>query len=201
MVKKLYFRFGAMNSGKSTALLQVAFNYHERGMRAVIAKPAVDTKSSQVSSRLGIEYNVDWRIAEDTSFLRLLKFDREANRLRLKCIIVDEAQFLSPKQVDELFEIAVVHNIPVIAYGLKTDFKTHSFPGSLRLLELAHSLEELKTICRCGSKAMFNGRKIDGEFVNEGAVVAIDGVGTEYESLCSACRCQKIGLPKAAPVK
>lgn len=166
-------------------------------MRAVVAKPTVDTKSPRVSSRLGVEYEVDWAVGPDTSFLDLLQQDRHAHAEPLKCIIVDEAQFLSPAQVDELFEITVLHNTPVIAYGLRSDFLTHSFPGSLRLMELAHSLEELKTICRCGGKAVFNARRINGAFVNEGEAVAIDGQDAEYESLCGRCYFEQVGSPRA----
>ena len=104
------------------------------------------------------------------------------------CVLVDEAQFLSREQADQLFEVAVRQNIPVICYGLRTDFKLNGFPGSERLLLLAHSIEELKTICKCGRKAVANGRKISGSFVFEGAQLAIDGLGeVSYESLCAQC--------------
>ena len=195
---KLFFRYAAMNASKSTALMQVAFNYHERGMRAVVVKPTIDTKSHKVVSRIGLEYEVDWPVMENDSILDFYERDLEANGSTLKCVIVDEAQFLTAAQIDDLFEIAVIHNVPVIAYGLRADFKTHAFPGSLRLLEIAHSLEELKTICRCGAKAIFNGRKIDGEFVKEGSQVAIDGQAAEYESLCGKCYHSKVGRPTSA---
>ena len=197
---KLYFRYGAMNSSKSALLQTVAWNYNERDQRVVIAKPTVDTKSPKVSSRLGIERDVDWPIAPDASFHDHFEQDGKDFTDPLCCIIVDEAQFLTPKHVDELFELAVVHNVPVVAYGLRSDFRTHSFPGALRLLELAHSIQELKTICRCGSKALFNGRKVDGDFVQEGAMVAIDGQGVEYESLCGLCYFQKVGKPAARDI-
>ena len=100
---------------------------------------------------------------------------------------MDEAQFLSERQVDDLLRIAVVEDVPVLAYGIRTDFQTVAFPGSRRLLEVAHSLEELKTICRCGRKALFNARKVGDRFVFDGAQVAIDGVDASYESLCGAC--------------
>jgi thymidine kinase len=103
------------------------------------------------------------------------------------CVLVDEAQFLTPQQVDDLLRVAVLDQIPVIAYGIRTDFRTEAFPGSRRLLEVAHSLEELKTICRCGRKAVFNARKVGGAFVFDGSQVAIDGADVEYESLCANC--------------
>jgi thymidine kinase len=101
--------------------------------------------------------------------------------------LLDEAQFLTREQVDQALEIAVLDDVPVLAFGIRTDFLTNGFPGSLRLLEIAHSLEELKTICRCGKKAMFNGRKVNEDFVFDGAQVAIDGDQVTYESLCPSC--------------
>lgn len=190
---KLYFRYGAMNSGKSTALLQVAHNYEERGQQVLIAKPAVDTKGdSTIVSRLGVDRRVDFLVTPGDD-LRKLAHERVNDSLiipgikNLSCLLIDEAQFLSRDQVDQAFELAVLDNVPVLCYGIRTDFLTNGFPGSLRLMEMAHSLEELKTICRCGRKAMFNGRKLDGEFIFVGDQVAIDGVEVTYESLCGVC--------------
>lgn len=188
---KLYFRYGAMNSGKSTALLQAAFNYEERGLRVLLFKPAVDTKSPQVLSRIGVSRDVDVHVDENMNILDEVRESQKASKV--SCVIVDEAQFLTPKQIEELFHLAAEEDIPVIAYGLRTDFKTHSFPGSARLLELAHSIEEMKTICRCGRKAIFNARKVDGKFVNSGEQVAIDGQSVEYESLCGTCYLEFFG--------
>lgn len=190
---KLYYRFGAMNSGKSTALLQVAHNYRERGQRVIIAKPSIDTKSPAVLSRLNISEAVDWNISPDEKIYDYL--NNEENKVN--CILVDEAQFLTPVQVDELFHITVTRNIPVLAYGIRGDFLTKAFPGSHRLMEVAHSMEELKTICRCGRKAMFNGRKINGNFTSHGSQVAIDGQDAEYESLCGGCYIKLVGWPPA----
>lgn len=184
---KLYFRYGAMNSGKSTALLQAAFNYEERGHRVVLAKPAIDTKGEQsIVSRLGVARPVDFVIEPDAS-VRALFAEQTTEGGRPSCLLIDEAQFLTAGQVDDLFRIAVQENVPVIAYGIRTDFQTVAFPGSRRLLEVAHSLEELKTICRCGRKAIFNGRLINGQFVFDGDQVAIDGAAVTYESLCGSC--------------
>lgn len=188
-MSKLYFRYGAMNSGKSTALLQIAYNYSERGQKAVLVKPASDTKAStRIQSRLGRECEVDVLLYDDDSLI-----DAVAMLGDVDCVLIDEAQFLSKEQVDEAFMLAVVHNIPVLAYGLRGDFQTRSFPGSLRLLEIAHSIEELKTICRCGKKAIFNGRIVNGVFVRVGDQVAIDGQQAEYESLCGYCYISKVG--------
>lgn len=194
---KLYFRFGAMNSGKSTGLLQAAYNYEERGQRVLLAKPSVDTKGDrEIVSRLGVTRTVDVVLPADVDVRAAVAeagaTDPDSAALDgmvrpVSCVLVDEAQFLTPRQVDDLLRIAVLDQIPVLAYGIRTDFRTEAFPGSRRLLEVAHSLEELKTICRCGRKAVFNARKVDGRFVFDGSQVAIDGVDVEYESLCANC--------------
>ena len=185
---KLYFKYGAMNSGKSTMLLQSAHNYEERGMRTVILKPQIDTKGADhVVSRLGVSRQVDYLLKNDDSIHTVIEKDIASNG-SLHSIFVDECQFLTVPQAEELFWIAVEMDIPVICYGLRTDFLTNGFAASSRLLELAHSIEELKTICRCGKKAMFNARKINGKFVFRGAQVAIDNENNvEYESLCPVC--------------
>ena len=197
---KLYFRYGAMNSGKSTALLQAAYNYEERGQRVLLAKPAIDTKgASEIESRLGVTRQVDFLIAPDDDARVIFATHRGRMQhtsddellpegpIDVACLLIDEAQFLTPSQVDDLFRIAVVDGIPVIAYGIRNDFLTHAFPGSARLLAIAHSLEELKTICRCGRKAIFNGRRVAGEFVFDGGQVAIDQGEVSYESMCGNC--------------
>ncbi|MFS0854711.1 thymidine kinase [Microbacterium sp. 179-I 3D4 NHS] len=192
---KLYFRYGAMNSGKSTALLQAAYNYEERGQQVLLAKPAIDTKgASEIASRLGMTREVDFLIGPDDDARALFTAHR-AKGDGVACLLIDEAQFLTPAQVDDLFRIAVEDGIPVLAYGIRNDFLTHAFPGSARLLAIAHSLEELKTICRCGRKAVFNGRVIGGRFVFDGDQVAIDEGAdgsaapevVTYESLCGTC--------------
>ncbi len=195
---KLYFRYGAMNSGKSTALLQAAFNYEERGQHVLLAKPRIDTKGEQlIVSRLGVTRPVDFTIGPDDDVYALFQREREAvirtTSHDVACFLLDESQFLSPQQVDDLLRIAIREDIPVIAYGIRTDFQTAAFPGSRRLLEVAHSLEELKTICRCGRKAVFNARTIGGVFVFDGDQVAIDGADVTYESLCGACYLDESG--------
>lgn len=195
---KLYFRYGAMNSGKSTALLQAAFNYEERGHRVLLSKPAVDTKGDRnILSRLGVVREVDFVIEPDADVLDRFQQHRtqviEQHGRDVSCLLVDEAQFLSSDQVDDLLRIALMDSIPVLAYGIRTDFQTVAFPGSRRLLEVAHSLEELKTICRCGRKAIFNARLINGHFVFDGAQVAIDGADVTYESLCGVCYLEESG--------
>lgn len=187
-MSKLYFRYGAMNSGKSTALMQVAYNYEERGMQVLIIKPLTDTKGGQhVVSRLGVARQVDLSIEEEMDIHDLI-LEWQAVQGKIHCVLVDEAQFLQSTQIDQLFRLAVVEGIPVICYGLRTDFRMQGFEGSTRLLLLAHSLEELKTICSCGKKALLNGRKVNGRFVFEGEQIAIDQVDhVEYQSLCPEC--------------
>jgi thymidine kinase len=181
-----------MNSGKSTALLQAAHNYEERDQHVLLAKPAIDIKGEKaITSRLGVDREVDFLITPQINLReefasRAAEFKSKTGK-DIACLLIDEAQFLTREQVDQALEIAVLDNVPVLAYGIRTDFLTNGFPGSLRLLEIAHSLEELKTICRCGRKAMFNGRKVDGKFIFDGDQVAIDGVHVTYESLCPTC--------------
>lgn len=185
---KLYFRYGAMNCGKSTALMQVAHNYEERGMRVLILKPAIDTKGGEkLVSRLGVERPVDIAVRPDMDPLELVRADLAAHG-PLACVLTDESQFFTAWQTERLFLVTVECGIPVICYGLRTDFSLQGFPGSTRLLELAHNIEEMKTICHCGRKAMCNGRKVGGKFVFEGAQVAIDTENdVTYESLCPQC--------------
>lgn len=187
-MSKLYFRYGAMNCGKTTNLLQVAHNYEERGMRVLLLKPSVDTKANtKVSSRIGIEREVDHLVLPDENLKGYLSLIKD----KTECIIVDEAQFLTEKQVDELFVFSKLTSIPVICYGLRADFRSELFPGSKRLFELADNIEELYTICRCGKKARFNARIVNGEFTLEGSQVAIDGE-VNYESLCGKCYLRKV---------
>lgn len=186
---KLYFRYGAMNSGKSTSILQVAHNYEERDSKVIVMKPGVDTKAeTRISSRIGSEREVDHLIQKKEDVFEYLNNIEE----KPDAIIVDEAQFLEPHQVDELMHIVVKFDIPVLCYGLRTDFQTKAFPGAQRLLEIAHSIEEMKTICRCKRKATYNLRMVNGEPVFEGDQVEIDG-GTivTYESVCPKCYYEK----------
>jgi thymidine kinase len=198
-VAKLYFRFGAMNSGKSTSLLQAAYNYEERGGRVLLAKPAIDSKGGpSIVSRLGVYRDADFIVDEGTDLYHRFQTLRQRVVARfardVSCLLVDEAQFLSEAQVDDLLRIAILEDIPVLAYGIRTDFQTVAFPGSRRLLEVAHTIEELKTICRCGHKAIFNARTINGVFVFDGDQVAIeDGADVVYVALCGACYLQESG--------
>ena len=182
-MSKLYFRYGVMSSGKTAALLQVAHNYEEKGMEIVLIKPAIDTKGEdKVTSRLGIERPVDILLKKDERVLDRVPIEKP------NAIIVDEAQFLTPKQVEELYAITKVYDIPVLAYGLRCDFQMNGFPGASRLLELADDIEELKTICKCGKKATQNIRTYNGVPTFDGDQIVIDGtLDVQYDSVCGRC--------------
>ena len=181
---KLHFKYGAMNSGKSDTLIKTAYNYTERGLKVLVVKPGIDTKgNSQVVARGGYKRDVDI-LASDTLDIasEVLKTPDVA------CVLVDEAQFLTPAQISQLHRIAKQHDISVICYGLRADFRTQVFPGSKRLFEIADNIEKLPTMCFCGSQAEFNTRKIDGQYVFDGDQVAIeDGREITYDSLCGRC--------------
>ena len=187
---KLHFRYGAMNSGKTTILIQTAYNYEERGQKVIVLKPMIDTKGNdKVVSRIGVSRKVDELISNSDSVIE--KIDKYLENL--SCILVDEVQFLKKEHIDELWKITKIYNIPVIGFGLRTDFRTQGFEGSIRMLELADELEEMPTICRCGKKARFNGRKIDNEYVTVGNSIEIDNNSKiEYESLCGGCYLKKV---------
>ena len=182
---KLYFFYGAMNSGKTTRILQCAYNYEEQGMKPIIMKPMIDTKGSEhIVSRIGSKRKVDYLIPQKENIYDTI-VEKYTN---VDLIIVDEAQFLSEKQVNQLMDVVIDLNIPVMCYGLRTDFMGNSFSGARRLLDIAHELNEVKTICECGHKAMFNVRLIDGKVQTEGDSVAIDGEGkVEYTVACARC--------------
>mgnify|MGYP003175039885 CR=1 FL=1 len=168
---KLYFRYGAMNSGKSTALMQVAHNYEEQGMKVLILKPQVDTKGGgELVSRLGVRRKADLLIPPELDVFEAVKAANAASG-PLACVLCDESQFFTPEQAEQLFMITL-----------------KGFPGSTRLLELAHTIEEMKTICTCGRKAICNCRKVNGRFVFEGEQVAIDLENdVQYVSMCPQC--------------
>ena len=185
---KLYFRYGAMNSGKSTALMQVAHNYEEQGMRVLVTKPQLDTKGGdRLVSRLGVTRKVDLLVPSAMNVLDAIRTNLTTQG-PLACVLCDESQFFTPAQAEQLFLATVELNVPVICYGLRTDFTLKGFPGATRLLELAHTIEEMKTICTCGRKATCNMRKVNGEFVFSGAQVAIDQENdVQYVSKCPQC--------------
>lgn len=182
---KLYFRYGVMGCGKSTHLLQTIYNYESKNMPILLLKPAIDTKGDRkIVSRLGCAREVDELVYKDDSIGSI--FSSCPNKP--SCILVDEAQFMDTDQIDELYKISKLEDIPVITYGLKCDFQMSGFPGSTRLLQLADDLEELKTICQepgCQVKATQNLRLANGIPVFDGEQVLIDGTESiTYIALC-----------------
>jgi thymidine kinase len=186
-VAKLYFRYGAMDSAKTMNLLAVAHNYRKQGKTVLLAKPALDDRFGHgtIASRSGLEAGADLLLREDTVL--------ELERLRgIDCILVDEVQFVSPAVIEQLRMVTTVLDVPVICYGLRTDFRTRLFPGSQRLMELADSIEEVKVTCRfCGRKAVFNLRSAGGRAVVEGDQIALGDL--EYAPVCWRHYTEKIG--------
>jgi len=187
---KVYFYYSAMNAGKSTVLLQSSYNYHERGMRTLLFMPAIDTRAGlgRVKSRIGLEAAAITLQPDDNIFTHVYAEHTTpragAEPPAIACVLIDEAQFLTRRQVEQVTEIADQLNIPVLCYGLRTDFQAQLFPGSAALLALADSLIELKTICHCGRKATMNLRiGPDGRGVKEGAQVEIGG-NDRYVAMC-----------------
>lgn len=181
-MSKLYFRYAAMNAGKSTALLQAAHNYEERGMRVLLFTAAHDNRAGAgvIGSRLGLQRPVS-TFGPDTDFAP------EHLPPDVACLLIDEAQFLTPQQVRQLHRLAHRGRVPVICYGLRSDFRGEAFPGSAQLLTLADDLEEMKTICACARKASMNVRlAADGRRLTEGEQVEIGG-NDRYRAVCPSC--------------
>ena len=187
---KLYFRYATMNSGKSVDLIRTAYNYEENGYKILILKPVIDTKDGDnVSSRIGLNKKIDFFILKNDSLFEILQGKLEG----IACILIDEAQFLSKEQVNELFLISKICDIAVICYGLRLNFKMESFEGSQRLLEIADRLEEFKTLCSCGKIARYVGRKVNGKYVTMGEEIVIDGTANvEYIPMCGDCYLKKV---------
>jgi len=180
---KLYFYYSAMNAGKSTSLLQSAYNYKERGMRPYIMSAAIDNRYSvgKVTSRIGLEAEAYLFHKEDDLFKIL---SEENKKQGINCVLIDESQFLSRDQVKQLAITVDDLDIPVLCYGIRTDFRGELFPGSQHLLAWADNLIELKTICHCGSKATMVVRTDDkGNIINDGDQVVIGG-NDRYQSMC-----------------
>ena len=181
---KLYFKYGAMGSSKTAQALITKYNYEENDMKVWLLKPSADTRDgvSILRSRIGLQAEVE--IATPDANI----YDRYVAEHVGKCdaVIVDECQFLTSEQIDQLRAIVDDYNVPVMCFGLRTDFRTHLFPGSLRLMELADAIEEIKTMCDCGTKATVNARINDGYIVTEGAQVVLGGNDC-YIAMCHRC--------------
>lgn len=181
---KLYFKFGAMGCSKTAQALITKFNYEERGMKVLLIKPSVDNRDGAtiVRSRIGLEAEAITVPSDLNLYDLYLNEYRDSN-----VIIVDECQFLNPNQVDELSQVVMDYDVPVLCFGLSTDFLTHLFPGSRRLFEIADSIQEIKSVCKCGSKATVNARlDDDGNVVFSGDQVCIGG-NERYVAMCKKC--------------
>lgn len=182
---KLYFKYGAMGSSKTAQALITKFNYEEKGMKVWLGKPSIDTRdgANMIKSRIGLEEKA-FVISKEENVYDY--FSRMTNE-KYDVVIIDECQFLTEEQVDQLGQIVIDYDIPVLCFGLRTDFQTHMFPGSKRLFEIAESISEIKTICECGRKATVNAR-IDehGNVTTKGEQVYIGG-NESYIAMCYKC--------------
>ena len=185
---KLYFRYGAMGSSKSANILMVRYNYEERGQYAVLLKPKVDNRDGEreIQSRIGLsapaEY-VDDFLNEISDTWDVDNTEYLYHEKKVDAVLVDEAQFLSVEEIDKLSDIVDFYNIPVLCYGLRTDFLSHLFPGSRRLMEIADVIEEVPTVCWCGKRAQCNTRYANGKIVREGGQVML-GANESYVAFC-----------------
>lgn len=179
---QLYYRYSTMNAGKSIELIKVAYNYEERGKRVLVLTPSVDDRFGVgvIASRIGVTREAI-AVNEETNILEL--FMRENKKSPIDCVLVDECQFLKKHHVQELVEIVDSCDTPVLAYGLKNDFKNELFEGSYYMLVYADKIEEIKTICWCGRKATMVARIVDGKFVKTGEQIVVGG-NDMYISLC-----------------
>ena len=196
---KLYFRHGCVSSAKTLNLLAVAHNYKSQGKGVLLVKPALDTRfgASNITSRAGLQQEADILVDENTDLLTDIS---EEQREDMYCVLVDEAQFLSPKHIDQLRTITLKWKLPVIAYGLRTDFRANLFPGSRRLLEVADTIEEVKTTCYlCNKKAVFNLKHVNGVADCTGPAVQL-GAEEKYFPTCFGCYRSSLMLAKQMPV-
>lgn len=184
---KLYFRYGAMNCGKSTALIQVAYNYRQNNKKVLIFKPKIDTKGGKcIESRIGVKALADYLIDSNDNVYNIFE---SLNTNDISCILVDESQFLLENQIEDLWKICKLKDIPVICYGIKNNYKGELFTGSKRLCELSDELEELITICSCGKRAKFSARFVNNKFMTTGDTIVIDGKkdDVKYVPMCGKC--------------
>ena len=179
---QLYYRYSTMNAGKSIELIKVAYNYEERGPRVMTLLPAIDDRYGVgvITSRIGIQREA-MLVKDDTNILELFLAEKEKGEI--DCVLIDECQFLRKHHVEELIEIVDSFNVPVMAYGLKNDFRNQLFEGSYYMLIYADKIEEIKTICWCGRKATMVARVVDGKIVKQGEQIVIGG-NDMYVSLC-----------------
>ncbi|MCH9632657.1 MAG: Thymidine kinase [Chlamydiae bacterium] len=187
---KLYFRFGTVGSAKTLNLLAVAHNYRQQGKEVILIKPALDDRfgQSHIKSRAGLEKSADILVDDNTNLM-------SCNFEGINCILVDEAQFIAPKIIDQLRDITLEHKIPVICYGLRTNFKKGLFEGSKRLFELADSIEEIKTTCAfCNRKAVYNLKHVNGVATVGGPEIDL-GADEKYFPACASCYSEQLLQP------
>ena len=187
-MSKLNFKYGAMNCGKSDLLIKTAYNYTEQGLKIITIAPEVGLKKPGfITARAGGQWSVD--IVATPKMDLLEEIHRKQGKRRLDCVLVDEAQFLTKEQIEQLERIAKNNNISVIAYGLRSNVQRNLFEGSKRLFELADTIEKMPTMCRCGAQAEYNGRFLNETFHVGAPIVMIDTVypGVRYESMCATC--------------
>jgi thymidine kinase len=192
---KLYFRYGTVGSAKTLNLLAVAHNYRQQGKKIVLMKPDLDTRfgKERIKSRAGLEMQADVLIVDELSL-------RGRDYTGVSCVLVDEAQFLSGKVIEELRRIALDFDIPILCYGLRSDFKSHLFEGSRRLMELADSIEEVKATCHyCNKKSIMNLKHVNGVAVSEGPSVEL-GAEEKYFPTCYQCYCRELEKGKLKSV-
>ena len=190
---KLYFKYGAMGSSKTAQVLITKFNYEERGMRVFLIKPEIDTRDGKdvIRSRIGLSATAIC-IPKDADPEEIYKMEHT----KYDVIIADECQFFTKEQIDSLRTIVDRYNVPVLCFGLRTDFLTHLFPGSARLFEVADSIAEIKTICECGAKATVNARlNAKGQIVTHGSQVMLGG-NDRYIAMCHRCWTKQIEKQK-----
>ena len=181
---KLYFKYGAMGSSKTAQALITKYNYEENDMSVWLMKPGTDTRDGEsvVKSRIGLKSEAQV-IAPDMDVYEIYRTQKDGT---VNAVIVDECQFLTPQQIDQLRAVVDDFNVPVMCFGLRTDFQTKLFPGSMRLMEVADAIQEIKTICDCGAKATVNARISDGYIVTEGDQVFLGG-NDAYIAMCHKC--------------
>ena len=194
---KLYFKYGAMGSSKSAQALITKFNYEERGMKVWLIKPATDDRDGVdiIKSRIGLMERAEV-ITPEMNIEKIYSAKTAQDSSAIDVIIGDECQFFTSEQIDELRYIVDIYDVPVLCFGLRTDFLTHLFPGSIRLFELADSITEIKTICDCGRKATVNARISNGKIVTHGEQVFLGG-NDSYVAMCHSCWKKRI-LKEAA---
>ncbi len=187
-IGKLYFRYGTMGSAKTALLLTTAYNFEERHMNYVCMKPCIDTRESVnvIRSRIGIERECQWIYPDTDLYVKARELFEEAGHI-IEWFLIDEAQFLTEEQVDQLSRVVDRYGTNVMCYGLRTDFQSHLFEGSRRLFEIADTIEEVKSTCTCGHKTIINARiDSNGDIVDQGAQVEIGG-DERYIAVCRNC--------------